>query len=210
MTVGLLIGIVVGLCAGLVIGMLLRARRNDGAIAEARLAEGRLADAQAVATRIAGQLEQTSGSATELRAQNARLVTELEQAHRSAQERAQAWEEDRERLTGTFAQLSSEALRSNAEQFLTLAETKLRETQETARGELGQRQEAITQQLAPLQRSPGQVRVRAPSDGARAQGRLQRPQRAGEAARGVPGPAEEGDPEPGHRAPRPPDPGPLG
>jgi len=150
MTVGLLIGIVVGLCAGLVIGMLLRARRNDGAIAEARLAEGRLADAQAVATRIAGQLEQTSGSATELRAQNARLVTELEQAHRSAQERAQAWEEDRERLTGTFAQLSSEALRSNAEQFLTLAETKLRETQETARGELGQRQEAITQQLAPL------------------------------------------------------------
>jgi len=150
MTVGLLIGIVVGLCAGLVIGMLLRARRNDGAIAEARLAEGRLADAQAVATRIAAQLEQTSGSATELRAQNARLVTELEQAHRSAQERAQAWEEDRERLTGTFAQLSSEALRSNAEQFLTLAETKLRETQETARGELGQRQEAITQQLAPL------------------------------------------------------------
>ena len=103
-----------------------------------------------MATRIAAQLEQTSGSATDLRAQNARLVTELEQAHRSAQERAQAWEEDRERLTGTFAQLSSEALQTNAEQFLTLAETKLREAQEAARGELGQRQEAITQQLAPL------------------------------------------------------------
>jgi DNA recombination protein RmuC len=120
-------------------------------LAEVRLAQGRLADTQVALSRASAQYEQATRSLGELQADNARLDTELEQARRSAAERGQAWEEDRDRLVGTFATLSSEALRANTEQFLNLADTKLREAQESARGELGQRQQAISQLLTPLQ-----------------------------------------------------------
>ncbi|MGH9047836.1 MAG: DNA recombination protein RmuC [Acidimicrobiales bacterium] len=150
MTIGLLVGVAVGLCAGIAIGLLLRSRHNESAMAEARLAQGRLADAQSVLGRLGMQCEQATTALSQLQADNARLCAELSQAHRSADDRAQAWEEDRDRLVGTFAQLSSEALRSNTEQFLTLADSRLKEAQEAARGDLGQRQEAITQLLDPL------------------------------------------------------------
>jgi DNA recombination protein RmuC len=146
MTIGLLVGVAVGVVLGVVLGLLLRGRLD----AQAKVAEARLADAEAAIGRGQVQFEQLSGALTQARADNVRLGSELDQARRSAAERAQAWEEDRERLVGTFAQLSSEALRSNTEQFLTIAESKMKETQEAARGELGQRQEAISHMLVPL------------------------------------------------------------
>ncbi len=155
MTVGLLIGLVLGLCGGCAVALLVFRRRNDEVLAEARVAQGRLADAHEALGRLGAQLEQSSASMTRLSADNARLATELELSRRSAQERAQALEEERERLVGTFSQLSSEALRSNSEQFLTLADSRLREAQEAARGELGQRQEAIAQLLEPLRETLG-------------------------------------------------------
>jgi len=150
MTVGLLIGLVVGLCAGIAIGLVLRARSGDGAVAEAKLAQGRLADSQGALGRVSAQCEQVSAALALMQANNARLSAELDQARRSAAERTRAWEEDRDRLVGTFAQLSNEALRTNTEQFLTLADARLKETHEAARGDLGQRQEAITQLLLPV------------------------------------------------------------
>jgi DNA recombination protein RmuC len=150
MTVGLLIGVVVGLCAGLAIGLLLRSRHSGVTVAEARLAQGRLADSQTALGRVSQQFEQATGALGQIQADNARLSAELDQARRSAAERLRAWEEDRDRLVGTFAQLSSEALRSNSEQFLTLADSRLKEAQEVARGDLGQRQEAISQLLVPV------------------------------------------------------------
>src|ERR1700728_381373 len=148
--IGLLVGLVLGLGAGIAIGLVLRARHSEGATAEARIAQGRLVDAQSLLSRVTAQCEQATGHATLMQAENARLGAELDQARRSAAERAGAWEEDRDRLVGTFAQLSSEALRTNTEQFLTLADARLKETHEAARGDLGQRQEAISQLLHPL------------------------------------------------------------
>ena len=150
MIVGLLIGLAVGLCAGIAIGLALRARNNDGAAAEAKLAQGRLIDSQSALSRVSAQCDQATTASAQVQADNARLCAELDQARRSAAERARAWEEDRDHLVGTFAQLSSEALRTNTEQFLTLADARLKETHEAAQGELGQRQEAISQLLHPL------------------------------------------------------------
>jgi DNA recombination protein RmuC len=150
MSVGMLIGIVVGLGAGAALGYLWRARRDLGALSEARVIESRLADAQEALARLGAQLELATSSVAQLQADRARLCAELEQARRSAEERDRTWAEDRERLAGTFAKLSSEALQLNAEQFLTLADARLREAQEAARGELGQRQEAISQLLVPM------------------------------------------------------------
>src|ERR1022692_2704800 len=150
MIVGLLIGLAVGLCAGIAIGLALRARNSDGAAAEAKIAQGRLIDSQSALSRVSAQCEQATATLGQMHADNARLCAELDQARRASSERTQAWEEDRDRLVGTFAQLSSEALRTNTEQFLTIAESKLKEASETSKGELGQRQEAISQLLDPL------------------------------------------------------------
>jgi DNA recombination protein RmuC len=150
MTLELWIGIVVGLFAGVAVGFLLRTRRDAGALADARLVEGRLVDAQGSLARIGTQLEQATSSLAQSEADKARLGAELEQARRSAAERDRALAEDRERLVGTFAKLSSEALQANSERFLTLADARLREAQEAAKGELGQRQEAISQLLVPM------------------------------------------------------------
>ena len=59
-------------------------------------------------------------------------------------------EEERQRLAGTFAELSAEALQKNNEQFLALAETKLSQAQTAAQGDLTQRHQAIAQLLGPL------------------------------------------------------------
>jgi DNA recombination protein RmuC len=150
MNAGVLIGLVLGTCVGLLVGYLLWGRRAAGVLADGRLAEERLADAQSSLARVGAQYERATRSLAELQAGNARLGAELEQARRSVAQRDQAWEEDRDRLVGAFAQLSTEALRANTEQFLSLADAKLRDAQETARGELGQRQEAISQLLTPL------------------------------------------------------------
>jgi DNA recombination protein RmuC len=150
MIVGLLIGLALGVCVGIAIGLVLRARHGEGVVAEARVAQGRLADSQSALARVSTQCEQATAALAQMHADNARLCAELDQARRSASDRASAWEEDRERLVGTFAQLSTEALRSNTEQFLTLADARLKETHDAARGDLGQRQEAIAQLLHPL------------------------------------------------------------
>ena len=150
MIVGLLIGLALGVCVGIAIGLVLRARHGEGVVAEARVAQGRLADSQSALARVSTQCEQATAALAQMHADNARLCAELDQARRSASERTTAWEEDRDRLVGTFAQLSSEALRTNTEQFLTLADARLKETHEAARGDLGQRQEAISQLLHPL------------------------------------------------------------
>lgn len=155
MTADLVVGLVVGAVVGLAAGLLLHAQRQGKVVAEARTAEARLDDAQQATVRQAGELEQARADLAAAQADRARLAAEVEHQQRAAAERATAWEEDRQRLVGSFAELSNQALQRNAEQFLTLADTKLKETQEAARGDLTQRQQAITQLLDPLKETLG-------------------------------------------------------
>jgi DNA recombination protein RmuC len=151
MSAGLLIGLVLGLAIGAAITWALRLRRDAGVTVQARTAEARLFDAQALVTHQSAQLEATNGALAQARADQGRLAAEAEQLRMALNERATLMEQDREALIGRFAELSGDALRQNSEHFLTLADTRLREAQETARGELGQRQEAIATLLQPLQ-----------------------------------------------------------
>jgi DNA recombination protein RmuC len=79
-----------------------------------------------------------------------RLSAEVEFLRQGAEARALGHEEEQRRLAGTFAELSTRALQANSAQFLSLADARLKEAQEAARGDLAQRQQAITQLLAPL------------------------------------------------------------
>ncbi|MGH9007464.1 MAG: DNA recombination protein RmuC [Acidimicrobiales bacterium] len=150
MTVGLLIGILLGLAVGVALGLLLRAHHQDGALAESKLVLGRLSDVQVHLTQVTSRYDEAANALAESRADNARLHAELAEARRGIEERTRAWEEDREHLRGAFAELSSKALETNTQRLITIADSKLKEAQETARGELGQRQEAISQMVAPL------------------------------------------------------------
>ena len=153
MITGLVIGLAAGAALGVVVGLLVR----SGHVAAARTAEARLADALqanqqlvAEAAGLQGQVEAGHQQVAGLRAELAGLTADLDHQRRAAEERAAAFEETRLQLTGEFARLSTEALQRNNEQFLQLADTKLKETRQAAEGELAKRQEAIEQLLKPI------------------------------------------------------------
>lgn len=79
-------------------------------------------------------------------AREAELLTRLETARQSA-----------EALATTFRAISAEALQSNNQAFLDLARATLEKTQETARGELEKRQQAIAEMVKPVRESLDKV-----------------------------------------------------
>lgn len=58
-----------------------------------------------------------------------------------------------ERLEGAFKNLAADALKSNNESFLNLAQTALEKFQESAKGDLSKRQQAIEQMVVPIRES---------------------------------------------------------
>lgn len=147
MTAGLVAGLLVGLFVGGAVGLLVHAQRQGRAAADARTAEALLESARQAGERQATELVEARSTLVAVQNERARLAAELAAAH----DRAREWDEDRRRLEGTFADLSNLALQRNAEQFLNLADSRLRQTQEAAKGDLAQRQQAISQLLSPLQ-----------------------------------------------------------
>jgi DNA recombination protein RmuC len=145
-----ILGVVVGLVAGLALGLVWHLLRQGGVAAAARTAEARLADAQTASAELTARLQSASEAANAAETARAVLASQLELLGRADAERQSRVEEERQRLAGTFAELSAEALQKNNEQFLALAETKLGQAQTAAQGDLTQRQQAIAQLLGPL------------------------------------------------------------
>ena len=146
----MIIGVVLGLVVGLLVGTAFYLGRSMRAATATRLAEGRLADAQAVVAQQAEQLVAASELANSAQQARAVALTELELIRRSEEEAAARAEDERARLTGTFAELSAQALARNNEQFLALADTRFNETRTAAQGDLAQRQQAIEEMLSPF------------------------------------------------------------
>ena len=143
---GLIIGLLAGAALGVVVGLLAR----SGQVASARTAEVRLEDAVGANQRLVGDVAGLQQQLATTRSETVRLATELDHQRRAAEERAATFDETRQQLTGEFARLSTAALQKNNEQFLQLADTKLKETREAAEGELAKRQVAIEQLLKPI------------------------------------------------------------
>ena len=143
---GVVIGLVVGLAAGLLWHL---ARHSDGQAA-ARTAEARLADARADVIDLTNQLQGAVRTAAAAETARAVCAAELELIKRSDEHERTRAQEERQRLAGTFAELSAQALQKNNEQFLALAETKFSQAQTAAQGDLTQREQAIAQLLSPL------------------------------------------------------------
>ncbi len=80
----------------------------------------------------------------------ARLQTELEKERSLHAERVQLYERTEARLRDAFQALSADALRTNNEAFLQLAESRLREARTTATADFDERKKAIENLLAPM------------------------------------------------------------
>jgi DNA recombination protein RmuC len=79
-----------------------------------------------------------------------RLQTELDKNREVHAERLKAYEDGEAKLRDTFAALSKDALASNAQQFLALAETRLNHTRAEAAFDVDARKKAIEDLLAPM------------------------------------------------------------
>ena len=82
-----------------------------------------------------------------------RLQTELVKERAIHDERLRAYEDAESKLRDAFTSLSHEALKSNNQQFLDLAETRLREARTEATTDIDARRKAIEDLLSPLQKT---------------------------------------------------------
>jgi len=85
------------------------------------------------------------------------LATTLEQERKQTREKLAVLDEAQRRLSDAFKALAAEALKSNNQQFLELAKTRLETFQESAKGDLDKRQQAIGELVKPVKESLGKV-----------------------------------------------------
>ncbi len=153
----LLIGLVVGGGIGLLAGWLLGARRQTVAPADSRLEadlQQRLAQRETELKQAGEQLTQTKTSLATAQANQAaaeKILAEQKLLHEQTLRDAKlAQEKAIADLREAFKAMSAEALKQSAPEFLRLAEQSFGKFQETAKGDLAQRQEAIKGLVEPL------------------------------------------------------------
>jgi DNA recombination protein RmuC len=111
---------------------------------------------------LVGALLAARRSATELstaRVAAARTHAELVAQRRAHEERVAALEADQERLSDRFRTVAADALAQNNEQFLALADQRLRATQQTHAVEVAGHEDAVRRLVEPLSRTLAEVRT---------------------------------------------------
>jgi len=107
----------------------------------------------AVLAERAARVPELDGRVTTLAAREAELMARLEAERQAAAEKLAVLDQSSRALKDAFRGLSADALQSNNQAFLDLARATLEKTQETARGELERRQQAITELVKPVRDS---------------------------------------------------------
>ncbi len=87
------------------------------------------------------------------------LNTRLEEERKAAEEKLRLIEDARNALLESFKSLSADALRSNNQSFLELANQAFQRLQESSQGDLAKRQEAITQLVKPVHENLEKVSI---------------------------------------------------
>ncbi len=141
---------VIGLLFGSVIAWL--ALRSKAAASNARLS---LMEKELTAAK--ADLARLQQAHTELVAGKARLESALESERKASNEKIEVVTRASEDLRNSFKALAAEALKSNNQQFLTLARENLERFQSEARGDLEGRQKAVADMVAPVRESLSKV-----------------------------------------------------
>jgi DNA recombination protein RmuC len=103
--------------------------------------------------REAAQLAGATAEVGRLREERAVLQTTIEKERQAAAEKLRLLDEAQSRLSAAFKALSAEALNNNNASFVHLAKATLETFQESARGDLDRRQQAIGELVLPLKES---------------------------------------------------------
>ncbi len=138
---------------GIVIGWLLGSRRQTVLPADTRLEtelRDQLAQREDKLRSYEKQLADLQNNFTDLKATRAELDTTLAKERQATTEKLALLDAAQTKLSDAFKALSAEALKSNNQSFLELAETKLGEFQQAAKGDLEKRQQAINELVAPV------------------------------------------------------------
>ncbi len=134
-----------------------------GALATLVVAGRRLAAAEEKSKRVPEletRLAQAQGENSELKARASGLEAQAQEERKAAAEKQAMLGEAQSRLSDAFKALSSEALRNNNQSFLELAKTTLSTFQESAKGDLEKRQQAIHEIVKPVRESLDKVDAR--------------------------------------------------
>jgi DNA recombination protein RmuC len=157
-----------GLLIGVVVAWLVASRSRAEALEQAALrfevtraqlteragaADRELADARAQLAAESAKLEEKRSSLIELHARAESLATELRLEREATTGKLAEIERAREHLSQAFSALSAEALKSNNQAFIDLAQATFGKLQEAAKGELEKRQEAIAELVKPVRES---------------------------------------------------------
>lgn len=149
--------IALAFAGGALLSFLLTRQRFHG---ERSVLEERLRGREAEASKLAAQAAEAAAEAARLRedrstrdSEIARLQTTVQKERQAADEKLRLLDEAQGRLSDAFKALSSEALQNNNTSFLHLAKATLEKFQETARGDLDLRQQAIGELVKPLRES---------------------------------------------------------
>jgi len=131
-----------------------RARSEQSVLAERlRAREEACGQLQGFLGQATAERDRLRSECSVLQAENARLETTIEKERQAAAEKLRLLNEAQARLSDAFKALSAEALQNNNASFLHLAKATLEKFQETARGDLDLRQQAIGELVKPLRES---------------------------------------------------------
>ncbi len=133
--------------------------RAETGVQEATLRErlaGRDEQIQALKAELAEREEarrSLQSEVTSLRSEQSRLETTLDKERKAAEDKLALVNEAQVKLSDAFKALSSDALKSNNQQFLELAKSTLEKFQESARGDLDARRKAVDELVKPVRES---------------------------------------------------------
>lgn len=140
------LGLLLGLVVGGVVGALAVRAKVAGSTAEARtLRTDRAA--------IRAELEQLRGALTAAQERAASARSQATAAETALRHERSAAAETEQRLREAFGTIAADALRTNNDAFLQLAEQRLQQANQAASGDLAQRQQAIKSLVDPLQQA---------------------------------------------------------
>ena len=146
--------ILIGIALGAALGwILLRAKARAANAAELATLKERLTGKETELQKLQAASEAALREHNRTRDQNSQLNADVAAERRAAQAREESFKQAADELSGRFAELSQKALSANNQSFLELANATLQKVQQTAKGDLEQRQQAIDQLVKPLKES---------------------------------------------------------
>jgi DNA recombination protein RmuC len=147
-----------GLALGGLVGWLLARQRGNAAERAAAVANEKATALQERLTAVDAERRDLAERVSTSMAEVAEVRTRLAAVDVDLLEERERFKKSQEQLRDAFANLSSEALKKNADSFLQLAKERFEAIQAEAKGDLGKRQKAIDAQISPLKEALEQYR----------------------------------------------------